>query len=627
LTNEPAGVAPAYSLARFGPLTTPAQADAAFSNAQAQLIAAGGGLLLMPAEAPAGWTPRNNGQGIWLNPAPPAPAKGWGKGPGVTVIDYRTGTLKLAPPQVTGLELSRTLDLPRGQSLPHWDYQPLLKLRNTLLNGSNAQAGLVRADTWSHNENQSFDVMLWRHNFSQGDNYLIDAKLAYMGDGRSDSGNGNSVLFSATVRSDTALFRGTVESWNPGAGELVYKPGAKADTLGSGRPLINLNPAKSISSGRAFVFNPGGSLLGWGGAVRSADAPWTSNVVGRYFAFDEPGEYVPGGDTVRRWWLITRFTVLTNGVKCLSFQRHWWGAKDEQSVGRLYKPEHYSPSDEDRRGLRYIIAPGANVYDVSQGVQSDHVNPAGCARLLRLAPGPSAGAAADFAPGDPVEQAIGPDPFKPIPFRSWLWDAVPGLFPAPVFDVANRGVMRHAVLTVDGGSGNLAADRAAQYDRNPPFHTMLRLQSAARSGLRFQADTREAALLFRQPRLAAGQPQWIRWESATPVRLGVRADGSLVANGASVLDLAGKGLSDAAGLSGGGASPANLRGLGLPVTEGGTRLRIMLPKEERDASYGVVVRPSWPTACAVRDQTTAGFETEFDVPAPRNAVVNWVLFR
>jgi hypothetical protein len=627
-TNAPAGAAPAYSLAQFGSLATPALADAAFSNAQRQLIGAGGGLLLIPAEAPAGWTPRNNGQGIWRNPPPPAPSnKSWGKGPGVTVIDCRTGTLRIAPPQVTGLDISRTLDLAKGTSLPHWDIIPLVTLKNTLLTGSpESHSGLIRADTWSHNENQTFDVMLWRHNYSQGDNYLFDGKIEYMGDGHSATGQANNAIYSASANSDAALFRGVVESWEPAAGELVYKPGAKADTLGSGRPLINLNPAKWITNGSACVYNSG-AILGWGGAVQSADAPWTSNVVGRYFAIDEPGEYVPGGDTVRRWWLITGFAGLTNGLKSLSFQRHWWGAKDGHSIGRLYRADHYTADPLNPRPLRYIIAPGVNVYDVSEGVSSPAVNPDGVPRRLRLAPSPFAGTAVDFAAGDAVEQAIGPDPFKPIPFRSWLWDDVPGIFPAPVFDIANRGVMRHAVLAVGGGSGSAAADRAARHDRNPPFNALVQVNAASHTGLRFEADTAGSALLFMQPRLANGQPQAIEWSGNVPARLQVRPDGSLLAGGASPLGLAGGSVSSPGGLSGGASRTANLRGLAESVPEGATRVSVKFQTKELDGGYGVIALSSWSAACAVTEQSAEGFNAEFDRPAPKGAAIRWVLIR
>ncbi len=692
---------PAYALSQFGSLATTAATESAFTNAAAQIIAAGGGLLVVPSGTPAAWVPENNSQGIWLKPGAPAPSKGWGKGPGLTVVDYRTGTLKISPPQVTGMEVNRVLDLLPGQSLPHWDYQPMVQLNNAVLNGSNSyrdwlqedvKAGkaqrfyvrtirglfpgafmnsgdygsvqrlylqslgydrekqmwffladtdadikkgalihnknhvnTVRADTWSHNENQTFDVMVWRHNYSQGDNYLVDGRFTYMSDVHSTAGDENGVIYAAFVQSDSAIFRGMVESWNPATGELVYKPGAKADTLGSGRPLINLNPAKWIASGKAWVNQPGGALLGWGGAVKSRDPSWTADLAGRYFAVDEAGEYVPGGDKVRRWWPITGFSVDADGVKCLSIQRHWWGAKDGHSIGRLYQAGNYTTDDKTPRLLSYIIAPGVNVYDVSQGVSSAQVNPNGCPRLLKLAPAPFAGSAFDYAAGDPVEQAIGPDPFKPIPFRSWLWDAVPGIFNAPVFDIANRGVQRHAVMTVGGGGGDLAENRTTRYDGNPPFTVMLRFLAASRQGLRFEGDTAGAALLFMQPHLTNGRPQVIHWSGLVARQLGVESNGCLNFSPGAPLDLAGHGIADASGLAGQATRSSNLRGIHIPVAKGESRAIISFPTSQPDAAYALVIRPSWPADHAISKQTSAGFEVLFDSPAPDGAVLDWVL--
>ncbi len=536
------------------------------------------------------------------------------------------GPVRLWVPQVSGMEISRTLNLAKGTSLPHWNYQPLLTLKNPMPDRAN-EGGILSLDTWSHNENQTFDFMLWRHNYSQGDNYLIDAKLEYMGDGHSTTGNANSALYAAITESDTALFRGVVEAWDPATGELTYQPGARADTLGSGRPLINLNPAKWIVVTNAYTFHPGGAILGWGGTTRAANAAWTPDVVGRYFALDEPDEYVPGGDTVRRWFLITACSTDSNGVRRLSFQRHWWGAKDGQGLGRLYHSNLYTPDESAPRFLRAIIAPGINVYDVSEGVQSPHVNSNGCPRRIRLAPSPFAGTAVDFAPGDPVEQAVGPDPFKPVSFRSWLWDAVPGLFPAPIFDIANQGVSRHAVLTVEGGSGSLAADRTNRIDHAPPWNMMLNFSAASKIGLVFGGDTAHAALLFAQPNLADGFPQTIRWNGLLPRTLGVNTAGALTVSGVMPLNLAGGTITGTAGLSATPTPARNRRGLRIGVEPGAARLSVVFPEQEHDAAYAVRVRPSWLAETAVTQQTEKGFTVEFDRPAGPGGAVDWALVR
>ena len=121
--KAPSGAAgPAYSLEQFGPVASPADADKTFKKASDDIIAAGGGVVIIPAQAAKGWAPKNNSQEQWRKPEPPATTKAWGSGAGVTVVDARGPSLKVLPPQVDGLTISRSLNLPQGQSLPHWGY-------------------------------------------------------------------------------------------------------------------------------------------------------------------------------------------------------------------------------------------------------------------------------------------------------------------------------------------------------------------------------------------------------------------------------------------------------------------------------------------------------------------------
>ena len=616
-----AAPAPSQVFSRLAPTATPAEAQTSFDRAVNQLTARGGGLLLVPPGDPPDWKPDFvSRQGVWRCPPPPAPAESWGRDPGVTVLDFLNGTPTLHPPQVSGMEVHRILNLPHGQSLPHWGYQPMLRFSNTALNGSQ-NAGVLRMDTYSHNENQTFDVMLWRHHFSQGDAYLFDGRVFYMG------GNGSGGVYSAIGKSLTDVFRSRVDQWNASSGTLVYRDGSNAHTLASGRPLINLNPSKWISRGTVWIMPPGGAQLGYADGVRARDAGWTPEIVGRYFAVDEPDEYVPGGDHIRRWWLITGLKTTGDGVQSISIQRQWWGAKDNHSIGTLYRPEHYSDAGSPRP-LRYIIAPGANVYDASDGVESPPVNPRGSPRILRLAPGPHLGSAVDFAPGDLVEQAIGPDPFKPIPFRSWIWDSVPGAFPAPVFDIANRGlVMRHSVMTVRGGSGVVARDRAKRADASPPWSRMLEFNSSARNGLVFGADTAQAAILFEQPNAAAGRLHTLRWNAAPTRRMKVSEAGVMTLSGDAPLALAQAPVKQCAGLSATSAQARNLRGIGIRPAPGARQITVAFETPEIDEAFSVVVSLSWPSASAVTKQSATGFTIDFGRPAPAGATLDWTLIR
>jgi hypothetical protein len=724
----PATTSGAYSLDQFGPIGSPADAEKAFQKASEDIIAAGGGVLFIPDSAAKGWQPKNNTQDQWRKPPPPATAKNWGSNPGVTVIDARGSTMRILPPQVNGLSIERTLNLPQGQSLPHWGYYPAMSIKNTILHGSTSYhdwlqedvaAGVDRRfyvatirgifpgeflnglsysggvprlyikslgydkekkawffvadteldikkgallsnknhtnvlsmETFSHNENQTFDVRMWRHNYSQGDNYLFDARFKYMGDVHSTAGDENGVIYAAFVEQELGIFKGKVESWNPETGELKYKGGPKGDTLGSGRPFINMNPAKWITKGTALLVNPGSwtdsspssehlvwkgkayptvveknplgiNALRMGGLIRlSADAPVSDEMVGRYFAVDEPDELVPKAN-LHRWFLIDRVTANADGTKDIKVIRHWWGAKPADGL-KLYKPENYSWDGREKQ-LHYVIAPGANAYDVSDGVD----NPK---RTVKLVPTSFAGTAADFAPDDAVEQAIGPDPFKPIPFRSWIWDNVPGAFPASCFDIANHGaIMRDSMFWVHGGSGDIEKEKETHYDRNPSWDKIFTFEAASNIGIRFGADTGTAALLFTQPN---DRVQPIKWyygadkESAPKIAsLTVSTDaGQFNFSGGSGVKVDGPVM--AKGLSGDDKPSRNLRGKNIAVKAGQTSVEVAFPTPETDEDFAVFVEQSWITNRAIVKKAAGGFTVQFEKPAPEGAKLDWMLVR
>ena len=683
---RPAGLGPVYSLDQFGPCATAAESEQTFQKASADILAAGGGVVVIPTAAAPGWVPQNNSQREWRKPAPPDPAKSWGAGPGITVVDARGGTVKISPPQTTGLEINRVLDLAEGESLPFWGYYPILSIKNTILHGATSYRDWLQADvekgkdrrfyvktirgifpgmfmsigewgvvqrlwvkslgydkekqmwyfvadteadqpkgaimgnknhvsslnleTFSHDENQTFDVRLWRHNYSQGDNYLVDARFKYMSDVHSTAGDENGVIYAAFVESETAIFRGQVEKWNPATGELQFT-GSSGSTLGSGRPIINLNPGKSITNGAVSLER--------NGRIRfSAAAPVTEAAVGRYFAVDEPDEYVPpAAGKVRRWFLIDSVTTNPDGTKEIQIVRHWWGAKSNLGAPKLYKAGNYSTGDPVK-WLKYIIAPGANAYDVSAGVNNPH-------RLVKLVPTPVAGTPADFAPNDPIEQAIGPDPFKPIPFRSWVWDAVPGRFAAPIFDIANHGqVMRDYMLQVRGGTGDLAKDAAARYDQNPPWDQVVAVDAASNIGIKFGGDTANAAMIFVQPHGRVQPIKWFYGNGQEASLIVARDNGDFNFTGGN-LRLSGSVVTT--GLSADKEPARNLRGKNLAVTEGATSYAVEFPVAEADSNYAVFVEQTWLANRAITEQTAHGFTVTFDKPAPAKAKLHWMIVR
>jgi hypothetical protein len=729
----PVAIGAVYSLEQFGSgLASPVQAQDAFDAACKQILAKGGGVLMIPSDASAGWQPRNDPQQHRTGPGKPPERSSVG----VTVIDLRGGTAKILPPQISGLAVSRTLDLPVGQSLPHWDYYPMLDLRNAVARGSTSyrdqiaedfKAGvdtriyvntirglfpgmflncesygpggvqrlyiktlgydpskslwyftadttsdvkkgtylsnknhvnIARLQAFSHAESQSSDLVIHRNNYSQGDNYLIDARFKYMGDVHSTGGDENGVIFAGFIETIDNIFRGDVKSWDPKTGELVYGAGKNLDTLGAGRPIINLNTKKWITTGNAVIVQPasftepdghglvspvfqgksypttrqdaagGTGSFRMGGLIRlSADSPVDAQSVGRYFAVDEEGEYVPpstGAGAVRRWYLIDQVVKNADGTKDLRIVRYN-GIMSTAGAPTLYKVSNYS-LDGAVKPLKYIIAPGVNAYDVADGIENKTIGFVSTKRLLRLSPSPFVGSDVDFAAGDSIEQAIGADPVRPVPFRSVIMERIPGAFPAPIFDISNIGIMRDSMLAVRGGKGVLDEDLAKRYDRSPVWGDVIRIEATSRIGINISGDTLDSAIQFQQRN---GRAQAVKWKygqgtkeatlTVSPTDGVMKYEGNGVNVGGSLLRLA--------GLSGTDVAAKNLRGVSVPVKPGSGEISIKFAASEADANYAVFIETSWLTARGVVRQTPDGFSVGFDKPAPQGASIHWIIVR
>jgi hypothetical protein len=731
-TPAPVAIGVVYSLEQFGSgLNTPSGAQDAFDAACKQIIAKGGGVLMIPSDASAGWLPRNDSQQLQTQSGPTQgrPTSG------VTVIDLRGGTAKVLPPQLSGLTVSRTLNLPYGQSLPHWDYYPMLDLRNAVARGSTSyrdqiaedfKAGndtriyvntirglfpgmflncesygpggvqrlyiktlgydpskshwyftadttndvkkgtylsnknhvnIARLQAFNHAESESSDLAIYRNHYSQGDNYLIDARFKYMGDVHSTGGDENGVIFAGFIETMDNIFRGDVKSWDAKTGELVFGAGKNLDTLGTGRPIINLNTKKWINAGTAIIVRPAsfteadgfglvspvfqgksfpstrqsqqeGGAIRMGGLIRlSAESPADAKSVGRYFAVDEEGEYVPpstGAGAVRRWYLIDQVTKNADGTKDVRIVRYS-GGLSSAGAPTLYKSENYS-TDGAVKPLKYIIAPGVNVYDVADGIENKTIGFISSKRFLKLSPSPVAGTDADFAPGDAIEQAIGPDPVRPIPFRSVINERIPGSFPAPIFDVSNTGIMRDSVLAVRGGKGILDEDLVKRYDHSPVWGDVIRIEATSRVGINIAGDTLDSAIQFQQRN---GRAQAVKWKYDQGKKEAILT----VSPGDGVMKYEGNGVNVSgsllrlAGLSGTDVAAKNLRGIGVAVKPGSVDLAIKFQNPEADANYGVFIETSWLTARGVLRQTPDGFTVGFDKPAPQGASIHWVIVR
>jgi hypothetical protein len=504
----------------------------------------------------------------------------------------------------------------------------------------------------SNCDNQTYDVKVIRNQYAHGDTYIYYCDFNYMSNVHSAAGDENGNCYAAFIRSLDGGFRGTVESVDWEKSELKFKTGAHVETLGDSRPLINLNPKKAITAGSVLIvpaecyYDPvdtgsckfqgrsystqlitnartGVKELKMGGLIRGdKDCPWTKEIIGRYFAVTTPEEKTPKGSL--RWYEITALAENPDGTKDIEIRRFWWGAKSAGGP-TLYSPESCT-WDGHLRPLSYIIAPGTYVNDVSRALPGGD---RGGQRILGVVRYCDQGKENDFAAGDPIEQAIGPDPFKPMAFRCWTWEDVPGAFPSALFDLANNGAAsRYAAFSIHGAAATLE-DVEKRKEKKPAWDNILVIDSAATVGLNFKADVANAALLFNQP----NREQPIKWhydqqpgQRAKEAVLTVsRETGEFNFKGGGVR--AGGGVAEVHGLSGDKTQARNLRGKNIAIEEKATTLHIRFPQPEADGDYAVFIEQSWLTNRAISDKTAEGFTITFAAPAPAGGKVDWMIVR
>ncbi|MDA1045885.1 MAG: hypothetical protein O3A82_03035 [Verrucomicrobia bacterium] len=534
-----------------------------------------------------------------------------------------------------------------------------------------SNTGLIHMTQTSHADNQTYDVKVIRNQYAHGDTYIYYCDFNYMSNIHSAAGDENGNCYGAFIRSKDNNFRGTVEAIHTEKSKLTFAHGASnITTLGNSRPLINLNPEKHITQGKVLIVtgrsefdlpdaemsvfedkdystglikNPihGATERKFGGLIRgNQDCPWTEDVLGRYFTVNEKSEKTPKGN--HRWYLITKFKANEDGTKEIEIERFWWGAKSAGSP-TLYRLENYT-RDGHVQPLSYIIAPGAYVNDVSRAVSGGN---RGGQRLLGLAPSPDKNKPTGFAPGDRIEQAIGPDPFKPQAMRVWMWEDVPGQFPSAVFDVANYGaVSRYSVLSVAGGPANLD-ELSKRHEPKPAWDNIIVLNSAATIGLNLKADFAKAAILFQQP----NREQPIKWHYGQAMNKDVKSNKTGITRAVSapatspkVASLtvnrttgvfqfdgggvqAGGSISKVSGLSGEATPSRNLRGKNVFVQTGESSKRIEFPQPEANNDYAVFIEQSWLSNRAVSEKTPEGFTVTFAAKAPEKAMLDWMLVR
>ena len=735
LASQVAAATTVRSLEEFGDIATPAAATATLKLAVEQLMAAGGGILAIPTNAPKELKIENTSQtDVW--------------GHGVTIVDYRWGFVnyQLAPigREQAGVwsafRLERHLNM--GQtSLPHWGTYSNEAIQNYLTSGASSymltltepvkagQDAKLYVDTirgiwvgaflnvtgsavgyaepfdritvksigwdavkrqnyftadlkydhplaalvynkhvvnglqiegYSNCDNQSMEFQVTRHHYAVGDSFVISGMMKYMGNVFSGFGDEGGVVLNAETVGEVDAFHSKVEAVDWGTDTLTYAPGqVNPQTLANSRPLINYNQDKWITQGTVVVVSPDRTYQGktypsvvggpsnvynyQGGLIEgTVEAPWDESIVGRYFALTDDSEILTPNDPssvggyasapnrpVYRWYEVKEFKRNEDGTKVLKILRVRWSAV-AAGCPTLFDDENYT-YDGHVKPLRYAIAPGAWVYDISQAwvnavSTGGSINANDSPRKLKLTPNGDRGTRFDFAPGDPVEQAIGSDPWQPRPLRIRQFDQIPTTMNNASIEVEQIG--RVQVPTGISLSGIISSRDGlpGRKDHKPPYNTMIDLSSLSNVGIRFSGEVMDAAMFFTQPN---DRPQPIWWRNSvngsSQLTVDPKSGTFELVNGD--VDLNGRAVQGVRGLSGTDKPAANLRGLDLPVAAGATETTVSFPTPEADAAYAVTVPPSWLTAVGVPTKTEKGFTVQFATAAPAGAKLDWVIVR
>lgn len=512
--------------------------------------------------------------------------------------------------------------------------------RAVIQNKSNE--GVIWMEQECHADEQTYDIMLNRDKYSLGDTYMYFARFRYMGNNHSAGGDENANIFAAYTESLLNNFNGTVEATDWQNNTVKFAGNAKnQNTLGASRPIINLNKEKWITKGKIIVvpaesywdtvdtgkypfegktyptYVVKGKGLRMGGLIRGdKDCPWDESIIGRWIAISDESELVK--KSVYRWYQVDGLVKNPDGTKDITIQRFWWGAKTMGSM-TLYRMDNYT-WDGHVRPLSYVIAPGTYVAEVSRAVPAG--KGAKMENLLGVAPYRDANTKFDFEKGDPIEQAVGPDPFVPTGFRLWAEDQIPGAFPAPILDINSFGhTTRYAAMWVRGGPSKLEALEKTPMQR-PIWENAIVLDSAADVGINWKADFANAAILFQQP----NHEQPMKWLYG-PREVGKpAAEATLtVSTNAGVFTFSTP--ISTPGISADKMPARNLRGKDVAVKAGETSVVVSFPVEEADASYAVFIEKNWLGDRAITKKDAKGFTIQFEKPAPADAKLDWMIVR
>lgn len=444
-------------------------------------------------------------------------------------------------------------------------------------------------------------------------------------------------------------------------GGYLLQDSAKLDSLAAVRDGIELDNISFMADGKPTILNYDGqpvqkfkytfqgkaypslitggiNYLG-GRIIGSKDCGWTEEVVGRYFAISDPGEcLMPGEKTlgktrgkgymprrpVYRWYLIKEFIKNNDNTCAIKIERIRWHAVNSGSP-YLYNVDNYT-WDGHERPMDYIIAPGANIYDVGDAWKDrrNGLLRKGEPNTIRLTPGPYRGTSVDFQTGDPITQAVGADPTHPQIFYSVFSNSIPTSIEQPAIYLSSIGkVSMGAAMTVTAKGENNRDSVARRKDRKAPWTTVIDIHAVSGNAINFNADVTESAINFRQPNQHTQPIKWCHERGETlltvdPVTAEMKIDGS---------DLSVKGIKTMEGISGTGIAARNLRGIDVTVKQGARKITVNFKTAETDAAYSINVQPNWNTNDWITEKTEKGFTVEFSTPASAQAKIDWQLIR
>ncbi|MHB9026610.1 MAG: hypothetical protein ACYC7E_20960 [Armatimonadota bacterium] len=415
----------------------------------------------------------------------------------------------------------------------------------------------------------------------------------------------------------------------------AYKGEKPPVTSWQGLEVKKLN---NVYQGKAYPSILRDSLNYLGGRIiGSADCGWTKEIVGRYFAISDTSECITPKDgnagyagpdprrNVYRWYLIRDFTENPDGTKCLRIERIRWAAVNA-GAPLLYDRNNYT-RDGHEKPLSYIIAPGAFVTDVSEGWVDRYWSSPADPRKIKISVSPDKGSRFDFEAGDPIELGIGADPANPNGLRVRFHNQVPSTMEDSTVSLMNLSrVAMNSAVGIGGATFSLE-DVQRQKDKQPSFLAGIRLGSATNTGISFDADVVDEALLFRQPHDRAQPIRWLYDAGTRATTLSVNPKTGTVEFAGGNLNLNKASLEKVGGLSATAVRARNLRGISVKVAEGSTTLTVTYPQVEADAAYSLTVQPSWMTMDCVTKKTATGFTVQFSAPAPAGATVDWQLIR